>query len=50
MILQDNGVGFPETPSKKVTVGLELVSILVLQINGKLKRRNKRGAIYNISF
>ncbi len=50
MILQDNGVGFPETPSKKVTVGLELVSILVLQINGKLKHRNKHGSIYNISF
>lgn len=50
MILQDNGVGFPETPTMKVSVGLELVSILVLQINGKLKRRNNQGAIYNISF
>lgn len=50
MILQDNGVGFPEKPSSKVTIGLELVSMLVLQINGKLNRKNQQGAIYNISF
>ncbi len=50
MIMEDNGIGFPEEPSSKVTIGLELVSMLVLQINGKLNRKNQQGAIYNISF
>lgn len=50
MTLQDNGVGFPEKPSSNVAIGLELVSMLVLQINGKLNRKNQQGAIYNISF
>ena len=50
MTLQDNGVGFLEKPSSKVAVGLELVSMLVLQINGQLNRENQQGAIYSIIF
>lgn len=50
MTLQDNGIGFPEKPSSNVAIGLELVSMLVLQINGQLNRENQQGAIYNISF
>ena len=50
LILQDNGVGFPDKPTSKVAIGLELVSMMVLQINGHLNRKNQQGAIYNISF
>lgn len=50
LILQDNGIGFPDKPTSKVAIGLELVSMMVLQINGRLNRKNQQGAIYNISF
>ena len=50
LTLRDNGIGFPEKPTSKVAIGLELVSMMVLQINGHLNRKNQQGAIYNISF
>ncbi|MCF8319582.1 MAG: sensor histidine kinase [Flavobacterium sp.] len=50
LTLQDNGIGFPEIPSPKNAIGLDLVSIMVLQINGEINRKNNQGAFYNISF
>lgn len=50
LILQDNGIGFPDKPNSKIAIGLDLVSMMVLQINGKLNRINQQGTIYNISF
>lgn len=50
LTLQDNGIGFSEIPSPKMAIGLDLVSMMVLQINGKINRKNSNGALYNISF
>ncbi len=50
MTIQDNGIGFPEKPIAKISIGLDLVSMMVLQINGELQRKNQQGAFYNISF
>jgi two-component sensor histidine kinase len=50
LTLQDNGIGFPEIPTPKRAIGLDLVSIMVLQINGEINRKNNQGAFYNISF
>ncbi len=50
LTLQDNGIGFPEIPTQKKAIGLDLVSIMVLQINGEINRKNNQGAFYNISF
>ena len=50
LILKDNGIGFPEKPISKLAIGLELVHMMVLQLNGKLNRINQQGTVYNISF
>ena len=50
LTLKDNGVGFPEKPASKLTIGLELVHMMVIQLNGSLKRQNQQGTVYNISF
>ena len=50
LILKDNGIGFPEKPISKLGIGLELVEMMVLQIDGKLNRKNQQGTVYNISF
>jgi len=50
LTLKDNGIGFPEKPTPKISIGLDLVSLMVLQINGKLVRKNQQGALFNISF
>jgi two-component sensor histidine kinase len=48
--LEDNGVGFPESNELKIASGIKLVSMMVMQINGSLNKKNKKGAVYNISF
>ena len=50
LILKDNGIGFPEKPTSKFAIGLELVHMMVLQLDGKLNRENQQGTVYNISF
>jgi two-component sensor histidine kinase len=50
LILKDNGIGFPEKPTSKFTLGLELVHMMVMQLDGKLNRENQQGTVYNISF
>jgi two-component sensor histidine kinase len=50
LIVKDNGIGFPEKPISKFTIGLELVHMMVLQLDGKLNRKNQQGTLYNIRF
>lgn len=50
LILKDNGIGFPEKPTSKFAIGLELVQMMVLQLDGKLNRIDQQGTVYNISF
>jgi two-component sensor histidine kinase len=50
LTLKDNGTGFPEKPTSKLAIGLELVQMMVMQLNGKLNRENQQGTIYSISF
>jgi len=48
----DNGVGFPEDVDYKNTssLGLQLVTSLTEQINGKISLRNKNGTEFKITF
>lgn len=48
--IQDNGIGFSENPSPNKSFGLELVSLMVLQLNGELQRTNQNGTLYSIRF
>ena len=48
--IQDNGIGFSEIPSPNKSFGLELVSLMVLQLNGELQRTNQNGTLYTIRF
>lgn len=50
LTLKDNGIGFPEKSASKRNIGLELVQMMVLQLDGKLNRKNQQGTVYNISF
>jgi two-component sensor histidine kinase len=50
LTLKDNGIGFPEKPTSKFAIGLELVHMMVLQLDGKLNRENQQGTVYNICF
>jgi two-component sensor histidine kinase len=50
LILEDNGIGFPENPTSKFAIGLELVQMMVMQLDGKLNRKNQHGTVYYISF
>jgi two-component sensor histidine kinase len=45
----DNGIGIQQT-KKSNSIGLELVSLLVLQLRGKMHKINKRGTNYSIEF
>lgn len=45
----DNGVGMQQD-KKTNSIGLELVSLLVLQLRGKMEKINKTGTYYNIQF
>ena len=52
LIIRDNGIGFPENfdINNTDTLGLQLVSSLVEQQNGKIKYFNDNGANYEIVF
>jgi two-component sensor histidine kinase len=49
LLIGDNGVGTRET-KKSNSIGLELVSLLVMQLQGKLKKINQLGTNYSIEF
>ncbi|MDP2855148.1 MAG: histidine kinase dimerization/phosphoacceptor domain -containing protein [Smithellaceae bacterium] len=52
LTVQDNGIGLPETIDLKnlKSLGLELVSMLVAQMNGKMDMRVDGGTIWTITF
>ena len=50
LTLKDNRIGFPEKSASKINIGLELVHTMVLQLGGKLNRKNQQGTVYKISF
>ena len=50
--IADNGCGLPDEfdPNKNMSMGLEIVSILTTQLEGKLKSHNEEGAVFDIRF
>ena len=50
--IADNGVGLPDDfdPTKNVSMGMEIVSILTSQLEGNLTARSDGGAIFEIKF
>lgn len=46
----DNGIGFDDSKVSKTSIGLELVSLLILQLKGKINRINDDGTLYFIKF
>ena len=50
--IADNGCGLPEgfDISKNVSMGLEIVSILTSQLEGRLEFANENGAMFQLSF
>lgn len=52
ILIQDNGTGFPESPSKdsQVGFGLNLVQMLMQQIRGTFRRQNENGTSIILQF
>lgn len=50
LIVADNGIGSKRTTKKKKTLGLELVDLLVMQLNGTIHTENNQGTKYTIDF
>lgn len=52
LIINDNGIGFPENLDFKNTesLGLELVNLLVNQLDGTIELQRKQGTQFNIKF
>ena len=46
----DNGVGVSNSATNSKSIGLELVSLLVMQLKGKIQELNKMGTNYKIVF
>lgn len=46
----DNGVGMSLVNENSKSIGLEIVSLLVMQLNGKIKRYYEKGTLYSIEF
>ena len=49
LLIGDNGIGTNVT-QKENSIGLELVSLLVMQLRGKIEKINQLGTNYNIQF
>jgi len=51
LTVADNGGGIPDTidPASPITLGLELVGLLVKQLNGDLEIQSKNGTSFTIS-
>lgn len=50
LAIEDTGIGFPKDKEDKKSIGLELVSLLVLQLKGKLTIDSKNGTAFEINF
>lgn len=50
IVIRDNGVGLPLYAFDKKSFGLELVSLLVLQLGGNMKHEIKNGTQYTFTF
>jgi len=52
LIYQDNGVGIPEKIDMKTTktLGMQLINMLTIQINGEITLQKKEGTCYQIIF
>lgn len=48
--IKDSGIGFPKHKVDKKSIGMELVSLLVLQLKGKLTIESKNGTAFEIIF
>jgi two-component sensor histidine kinase len=48
--IKDNGIGIIKSEKNNTSIGLELVSLLVLQLKGKINRIDDFGTSYNIEF
>ena len=50
--IADNGIGLPADfdPNKNISMGMEIVSILTSQLEGKLSARSEGGAVFEIKF
>ncbi len=50
LTIKDTGIGFPKEKVEKKSIGLELVSLLVLQLKGKFTIDSKNGTVFEIIF
>jgi two-component sensor histidine kinase len=52
LVIADNGIGFPGDINFRTTesLGLQLVTTLVQQIQGQIELDNQKGAIFTILF
>ncbi|MCK5200446.1 MAG: sensor histidine kinase, partial [Spirochaetales bacterium] len=52
LTVKDNGAGFPDDfdPSESSGLGIQLITVLVEQIKGKINFYNKNGAVTEIFF
>jgi len=52
LIIKDNGIGLPPDfdISKQESLGLRLIKILTIQLDGTLEATNDRGAVFKIEF
>jgi len=50
--IADNGIGLPDDfdPTKSISMGMEIVSILTKQLEGELSSYNDNGAVFEIKF
>ena len=48
--IKDNGIGIDKSEKNNTSIGLELVSLLVLQLKGSINRIDDFGTSYNIEF
>ncbi len=52
LTIRDDGIGLPEhfDPKQNTSMGMEIVSILTLQLEGELEAHNDCGAVFSIRF
>lgn len=50
LIAGDNGCGNLSSSSSSNSMGLELVRLLVMQLNGEIEKLNRQGSFYKITF
>lgn len=50
LIAGDNGCGNLSSSGSSNSMGLELVSLLVMQLNGEIEKLNRQGSFYKITF